>query len=114
MSTCLDVDQEPIAVVLVQGATFRVRLELTDKDGQALDITGWTWAVDLLNPDLTVATPITVTTLDGPGGVVELSIDEAITATLDPDDYTWPVWATDTTPDTQPLFTGLLRIEASP
>lgn len=112
MSNCVDVVAEPIAVVLTAGETFKVAIELSDEHGNPVDPTGWTWDVDLLDTDLATVATITVTLLDGPAGILELGLADTITATLPPADYTWPVRATDTTPETKDLFTGQLRIKA--
>src|SRR3954468_22535436 len=111
--TCNDVTTGgTVAVVVKRGDTMRLRVELSDKDGAPVDVTGWSWRCQLRAANDTVAGDITVTVTDAPQGVLELSIDAADTALLALADYRFDVEATDLAADVRTVLDGAVRISA--
>jgi hypothetical protein len=111
--TCTDQSTgDTVNVAVKRGDTLRLRVELSDKSGQPIDVTGWGWRCQLRAADDTLAGDIDVAVLDAPKGALELSIDHLDTAALALADYRFDLEATDVASDVRTVLTGALRVQA--
>lgn len=110
---CEPLDDGTINVSVVRGDTLRLRVDLADDSGQPVDVTGWSWLSQVrAAPDSIPLVPVTVEVLDAPGGVLELSIDDEVTAGMQPADYVWDLQATDEADDVRTIISGGLRVRS--
>jgi hypothetical protein len=76
---------------LVRGDTWKARFLFKNSSGTAIDLTGSTWLVQvrLATPDGTLFGTFTVSTASQATGIIDISLDESITAAADPKATYW-------------------------
>jgi hypothetical protein len=110
---CEPLDDGTVNVSVTRGDTLRLRVDLTGTADAPVDVTGWSWLAQVrAAPDQMPLIVIDVLVVDAPTGVLELSIDDEVTAGMQPADYVWDLQATDQADDVRTVLDGGLRIRA--
>ena len=75
----------------VRGDTWKARFIFKDSDEAVIDLTGSTWLVQvrLASPDGTLFGTFSVDTASESLGIINISLDESVTATADPKSAYW-------------------------
>lgn len=75
----------------VRGDTWKARFIFKDSDGAVIDLTGSTWLVQvrLASPDGTLFGTFSVTTTLDAEGLIDIVLDETVTANADPKATYW-------------------------
>jgi hypothetical protein len=100
-------------LVIEQGATFSADLNLTDDNGDALQLSGYT-ANSLMKKWYTSSKSVTFgTSIDVNTGIITLSLNANNTANLNPGRYVYDVDITDTSGTVSRVVEGIITVTPS-
>lgn len=100
-----------VNLVVDQGATFETTINLTDDDGDLVDLTGYTGASQV-RKHYTSSTPSAniAVTLDNANGTITLSMSANITANLVAGRYVYDVELTDPSSVVSRVIEGIVTV----
>lgn len=108
MGDCGPGTQTGVSVKKKTGDTVRLDVWATDSAGGPVDVTGWAWLCQLRDDADQLVDAFTVDVTDGPGGHLQLVLQDA----PEPGDYLFDLQGTDPQADVRTILDGRLRTTA--
>lgn len=93
-----------------QGATFNTVITLTDNDGNAIDISGYTGAAQMRKHYTSSTAKVFTVSLGGANGTITLSMNANTTANIEAGRYLYDVELTDTSGIVSRVFEGIVTV----